>query len=53
MEEINGIIEQGDESVYALLIKMLQYLPVIGDAANKFLKKSYTYASAKRARFYI
>ncbi len=53
VEEINGIIEQGDESVYALLIKMLQYLPVIGDAANKFLKKSYTYASAKKGSVFI
>ncbi len=53
VEEINGIIEQGDESIYALLIKMLQYLPVIGDAANKFLKKSYTYASAKKGSVFI
>lgn len=53
VEEINHIIEQGDESIYALLIKMLQYLPVIGDAANKFLKKSYTYASAKKGSVFI
>ena len=53
VEEINHIIEQGDESFYALIIKILQFLPVIGDAVNKFLKKSYSYTSAKKGSVFI
>lgn len=53
VEEINNIIEQGDASVYALIIKVLQFLPIIGEAINKFLKKSYTYTSAKKGSIFI
>jgi len=53
VEEINHTIEQKDESIYALIIKVLQFLPVIGEAINKFLKKSYTYTSVKKGSIFI
>lgn len=52
-EEINHMIERKDESVYAVIINALQFLPIIGNAINKFLKKDYTYASAKKGSIFI
>lgn len=53
IDEINHIVEQSDKSFYAQIIKVLQYLPVIGDALNKFLKKSYEYDSIDRGSVFV
>lgn len=53
IDEINNIIEQSDKSFYAQIIKVLQYLPVIGEAINKFLKKSYGYDSIDKGSIFI
>lgn len=53
INEINNVIEQGDNSIYTTIIKVLQYLPVIGEAINKFLKKSYEYNSLKAGSIFI
>lgn len=53
VEEINTIIEQEDSTFYAQIIKVLQYLPVIGDAINKFLKKTYSYSSIRKGSIFI
>lgn len=53
INEINNAIEQGDNSVYSTTIKVLQYLPIIGEAINKFLKKSYEYSSLKEDAIFI
>lgn len=53
VEEINQTIEKGDTSFYALMIRVLQFLPVIGAAIEKFLKKSYTYTSVKKGSIFI
>lgn len=53
VEEINHTIEQDDASIYALIIKVLQFLPVVGEAVNKFLKKSYTYTSVRKGSIFI
>lgn len=53
VSEINNIIEQSDKSFYAQIIKVLQYLPVIGEAINKFLKKEYKYDSIEKGSIFI
>lgn len=53
IDEINNIVEQSDNSFYAQIIKVLQYLPVIGEAINKFLKKSYAYDSINKGSVFI
>lgn len=53
IDEINNIVEQSDNSFYAQIIKVLQYLPVIGEAISKFLKKSYTYDSINKGSIFI
>ena len=53
IDEINNIVEQSDNSFYAQIIKVLQYLPVIGEAINKFLKKSYAYDSIDKGSVFI
>lgn len=53
IEEINNIIEQSDKSFYSQIIKVLQYLPVIGDAIYKFLKRSYGYDSIDKGSIFI
>lgn len=53
VNEINNVIEQADNSIYDTTIKVLQYLPVIGEAINKFLKKTYEYNSLKEDSIFI
>lgn len=53
IEEINNVIEKEDSSFYALIIKVMQYLPVIGDAVYKLLKKTYSYDSVKTGSIFI
>lgn len=53
VEEISNTIEQQDNSVYSLTIKVLGYLPVIGDAIGKLLRKSYGYDSVKKGSIFI
>ncbi|MBQ2882872.1 MAG: hypothetical protein IJE43_03730 [Alphaproteobacteria bacterium] len=53
IDEINHIIEESDKSFYAQIIKVLQYLPVIGEALNKFLKKTYGYNSIHKGSVFI
>lgn len=53
VNEINNVIEQADNSIYATTIKILQYLPVIGEAINKLLKKTYEYSSLKEDAIFI
>ena len=53
IDEINNIVEQSDNSFYAQIIKVLQYLPVIGEAISKFMKKSYTYDSINKGSIFI
>lgn len=53
INEISNTIEQKDSSFYALIIKVLQFLPVIGEPISKFFKKSYGYNSVKRGSIFI
>lgn len=53
IKEISNIIEQQDKSFYSLTIKALEFLPVIGGAVEKFLKKSYGYDSVKQGSIFI
>lgn len=53
IDEINNIVEQSDNSFYAQIIKVLQYLPVIGEAINKLLKKTYAYDSLDKGSVFI
>ena len=53
IDEINNIVEQSDNSFYAQIIKVLQFLPVIGEAISRFLKKSYTYDSIDKGSIFI
>ena len=53
VEEIKNIIEQQDNSFYALTIKVLSFLPVIGEAIGNFLKKNYGYDSEKSGSVFI
>lgn len=41
IEEINNTIEREDDSFYTFSIQALKYIPVVGDALYKVLKKSY------------
>lgn len=53
IKEISNTIEQQDKSFYSLTIKALEFLPVIGGAVEKFLKKSYGYDSVKQGSIFI
>lgn len=53
IEEINNIIEQNDKTLYAQIMKVLQYVPIIGEAINKFFKKSYGYDSIDMGSIFI
>ena len=53
IDEINNIVEQSDYSFYSQIIKVLQFLPVIGEAISRFLKKSYTYDSIDKGSIFI
>lgn len=53
IDEINSIIEQQDQSYYAQIIKAIQFIPVIGEALNKFLKKDYGYENIKEGSIFI
>lgn len=53
IKEISNTIEQQDKSFYSLIIKALEFLPIIGGAVEKFLKKSYGYASVKQGSIFI
>lgn len=51
--KISSTIEQKDSSFYALVVKVLQFLPVIGEPIGKFFKKSYGYNSVKKRSIFI
>lgn len=53
VKEISNTIEQKDNSFYALIIKVLQFLPIIGEPIGKFLKKSYGYDSVQKGSVFI
>lgn len=53
VKEISNTIEQKDNSFYALTIKVLQFLPIIGEPIGKFLKKSYGYDSVEKGSIFI
>ncbi|WMC91969.1 P-loop NTPase fold protein [Kineothrix sp. MB12-C1] len=53
VKEISRTIEQEDNSFYALTIKVLQFLPVIGEPIAKLLKKSYGYDSVEKESIFI
>lgn len=53
VKEISNTIEQNDKSFYALLIKAMQFVPIIGGAIFKFFKKAYGYDSIKSGSIFI
>ncbi|MEY8412399.1 P-loop NTPase fold protein [Lachnospiraceae bacterium 62-26] len=53
VKEISNTIEQNDKSFYALLIKAMQFVPIVGGAMVKFFKKAYGYDSIKRGSIFI
>lgn len=53
INEISNTIEQKDSSFYALIIKVLQFLPVIGEPIGKFFKRSYGYTSVRQGSVFI
>lgn len=53
IEEINNTIEREDDSFYTFSIQALKYIPVVGDALYKVLKKSYRYTSVPKESVFI
>lgn len=53
IEEINNTIEREDNSFYTFSIQALKYIPVVGDALYKVLKKSYRYTSVPTGSVFI
>lgn len=53
IEEINNTIEREDNSFYTFSIQALKYIPVVGDALYKVLKKSYRYTSVPKGSVFI
>ena len=53
IEEINNTIEREDDSFYTFSIQALKYIPVVGDALYKVLKKSYRYTSVPKGSVFI
>ncbi len=53
VKEISNTIEQNDKSFYALLIKAMQFVPIVGGAMVKFFKKAYGYDSIKSGSIFI
>lgn len=53
VKEINNTIEQNDKSFYTLVIKVLQFVPIIGAPIEKFFKKSYGYNTARQGSIFI
>ena len=53
IKEISNTIEQNDKSFYTLVIKVLQFVPIIGTPIEKFLKKSYGYDTVKQGSIFI
>ena len=53
IEEINNTIERVDDSFYTFSIQALKYIPVVGDALYKVLKKSYRYTSVPKGSVFI
>lgn len=53
IEEINNTIEREDDSFYTFSIQALKYIPVVGDALYKVLKKSYRYTSVPTGSVFI
>ena len=53
IKEINNTIEQNDKSFYTLVIKVLQFVPIIGSPIEKFLKKTYGYDTIKKGSIFI
>ena len=53
IEEINNTIEREDDSFYTFSIQALKYIPVVGDALYKVLKKSYRYTSVPTRSVFI
>lgn len=53
VDEINTTIEQEDNSLYAVAIRFFQLVPVVGELANKLLKKDYTYKSVNNTSIFV
>lgn len=53
VKEISNTVEQKDNSFYALIIKVLQFLPIIGEPIGKFFKKTYGYDSVQKGSIFI
>ncbi len=53
IEEINNTIEREDNSFFTFSIQALKYIPVVGDALYKVLKKSYRYTSVPKGSVFI
>lgn len=53
IKEINNTIEQNDKSFYTLVIKVLQFVPIIGSPMEKLLKKTYGYNTIKKGSIFI
>lgn len=53
IEEINNTIEREDNSFYTFSIQVLKYIPLVGDALYKVLKKSYRYTSVPKGSVFI
>lgn len=52
-KEISNTIEKNDKSFYSLVIKVLQFVPIIGTPIEKFFKKSYGYDTVKQGSIFI
>lgn len=53
VNSINKTIELNDKSIYSMIIKGLQLLPIIGEGLNKILSKNYDYSSLKGNNIYV
>ena len=53
VNEIERTIQKQDSSLSATIINSLSIIPVIGDALEKLLKKTYSYDTAKKGSIFI
>lgn len=53
IDEICNVVESKDNSIYAEIFKLIQYVPLIGDSLNKIFKKSYKISNIKKNSIFI
>ncbi len=53
IDELSKVIGNSDNSPMAVLIKLIEKLPIIGELLSAFLKKGYGYSSVKKGSIFV